>query len=189
NSSGQASFTVTNTVPEVVTYTATDTTDSITIIQTATVTFISPATTTSVAGAPNPSTFGQSVTITATVTSATGTPAGTVSFFDGITNCVTGSSLGSTGLTGGIGSINTSLGAGSHTITACYSPTDFHQPSHGSYSQDVNQATPSITWANPADIPYGTRLSNTQLNATASVPGAFVYSPAAGTILNAGSGQ
>ena len=48
---------------------------------------------------------------------------------------------------------------------------------------------PSITWANPADITYGTPLSGTQLNATASVSGAFVYVPPAGTILNAGNGQ
>jgi len=41
-------------------------------------------------------------------------------------------------------------------------------------------ATPVITWANPAAITYGTTLSGTQLNATASVPGAFVYTPAFG---------
>ncbi len=33
---------------------------------------------------------------------------------------------------------------------------------------------------------YGTALSATQLNATASVPGTFTYSPAAGTVLRAG---
>src|SRR6185437_2532952 len=44
-------------------------------------------------------------------------------------------------------------------------------------------------WANPAGISYGTVLSATQLNATASVPGTFVYSPAAGTVLPAGNGQ
>jgi len=49
--------------------------------------------------------------------------------------------------------------------------------------------TPTITWANPADITFGTALSGTQLNATASVDGTFVYSPPAGTILNAGAGQ
>jgi hypothetical protein len=49
------------------------------------------------------------------------------------------------------------------------------------------QATPAITWATPAAIPYGTALSSTQLNATSTVAGTFVYSPAAGAILNAGS--
>ena len=33
------------------------------------------------------------------------------------------------------------------------------------------------------------RASATQLNATASVPGTFVYTPAAGTVLNAGAAQ
>ena len=47
----------------------------------------------------------------------------------------------------------------------------------------VLKATPTITWATPADIVYGTALSATQLNATASVPGTFVYTPAAGTVL------
>ena len=48
------------------------------------------------------------------------------------------------------------------------------------------KTTPSITWATPAAITYGTVLSSTQLNASASVPGTFVYSPAAGTLLQAG---
>lgn len=41
----------------------------------------------------------------------------------------------------------------------------------------------------PTDITYGTALSGTQLNATANVPGSFVYSPASGTVLGAGNGQ
>src|SRR5208282_5027971 len=46
-----------------------------------------------------------------------------------------------------------------------------------------------ITWANSSSITYGTALSATQLDATASVAGTFVYTPAAGTVLHAGSGQ
>jgi len=45
--------------------------------------------------------------------------------------------------------------------------------------------TPTITWSSPADITYGTALGGSQLNAT-SIPGTFTYTPAAGTILNAG---
>jgi beta-glucanase (GH16 family) len=48
-------------------------------------------------------------------------------------------------------------------------------------------ATPVITWATPAGIVYGTALSATQLDATASVPGTFVYTPAAGAVLAVGS--
>ena len=51
----------------------------------------------------------------------------------------------------------------------------------------VAQATPTITWAAPAGIVYGTALSATQLDATSSVAGTFAYSPAAGTVLKAGS--
>jgi outer membrane protein assembly factor BamB len=51
-----------------------------------------------------------------------------------------------------------------------------------------------INWLNPASITYGTALSATQLGATAcdpvtaaAMPGIFAYSPAAGTVLNAGT--
>ena len=47
----------------------------------------------------------------------------------------------------------------------------------------VLKATSTITWSTPADITYGTALGATQLNATANVPGSFVYSPVAGTVL------
>ena len=49
------------------------------------------------------------------------------------------------------------------------------------------KSTPTISWAAPAAITYGTALSSTQLDATASVAGTFTYSPAAGTVLSAGS--
>jgi hypothetical protein len=52
----------------------------------------------------------------------------------------------------------------------------------------VKKAT-TITWANPADITYGTPLSSTQLDAAASVPGTFTYSPGAGAVLDAGYAQ
>src|SRR5262249_52175454 len=59
---------------------------------------------------------------------------------------------------------------------------------------NVLKATPVITWANPADITYGTALSGTQLNATVTGTGPapigpVTYSPAAGTVLDAGSHQ
>lgn len=52
-----------------------------------------------------------------------------------------------------------------------------------------NKQTPAITWNNPVDITYGTPLSGAQLNATASMPGTFQYTPTAGTLLNAGTHQ
>jgi CSLREA domain-containing protein len=53
----------------------------------------------------------------------------------------------------------------------------------------VAKATPTITWPNPADITYGTALSATQLDATASVPGTFSYTPGSGAVLGIGSNQ
>ncbi|PTY08330.1 hypothetical protein DB347_01735 [Opitutaceae bacterium EW11] len=53
----------------------------------------------------------------------------------------------------------------------------------------IVQATPTIVWAAPAPIVYGTPLGSAQLNATASVSGSFSYSPAAGVVLDAGNAQ
>ena len=54
----------------------------------------------------------------------------------------------------------------------------------------ATKATPVVTWANPADITYGTALGGTQLNATSGgVAGTFTYTPPAGTVLNAGANQ
>jgi hypothetical protein len=57
------------------------------------------------------------------------------------------------------------------------------------FNQDIGQAAPAIIWANPADITFGGALGATQLNASASVPGTFVYTPAAGTVLPVGNAQ
>ena len=51
----------------------------------------------------------------------------------------------------------------------------------------VNQETPAIAWPEPAPIAYGAALSATELNAAASVPGTFVYTPATGEVLAAGT--
>ena len=53
----------------------------------------------------------------------------------------------------------------------------------------ITQITPTITWPAPAAITFGSALSSIQLDATASVPGSFSYSPAAGTVLQAGANQ
>ena len=139
----------------------------------------------------NPSSAGDSVTFTATVlplNSASFVPGGTVTFTDGV-NVLGTPTLGA----GGIATVTTSaLTVGAHTISAVYSGDNiFATSSAPTVSQQVNAIVPVITWANPAAITYGTALSATQLNATAAnggvtVPGTFVYSPAAGAILNAG---
>jgi len=87
-------------------------------------------------------------------------------------------------------SAGTVLNAGTDTLNVVFTPTDAvdYTTATASVSIVVSQATPTITWANPAAITYGTALSATQLNATGSVPGTFVYTPAAGTIPTAGTG-
>jgi len=86
----------------------------------------------------------------------------------------------------------TLLGAGAgRALHVDFTPTDTVNYSLASkdVTINVNQATPIITWNNPADITYGTPLGPTQLNAAASVPGSFVYNPASGIVLNPGEGQ
>lgn len=86
---------------------------------------------------------------------------------------------------------HTVLPAGTHTLSAEFTPTDTSRYIGGTITVDivVGKATPVITWANPGSIMYGTALSATQLNATADVAGLFTYTPPSGTVLNAGVGQ
>jgi hypothetical protein len=91
----------------------------------------------------------------------------------------------------------TVLKAGANqTLSVLFTPTDTVDYSTATKSVAINvtQATPTINWAAPASITYGTALSATQLNATATfngttVAGTFAYMPASGTVLNAGAGQ
>jgi len=86
----------------------------------------------------------------------------------------------------------TKLNAGvGQTLLATFTPTDTTNYSTASKTVtiDVTKAAPVITWANPSSIVYGTLLSATQLNASASVPGELVYTPGAGIQLTAGVGQ
>jgi hypothetical protein len=78
--------------------------------------------------------------------------------------------------------LGTVLTAGSQTLTANFTPTDVadYTTATASVTLMVNQATPMVTWATPAAIVSGTALSAAQLDATASVPGTFVYTPALG---------
>jgi DNA-binding beta-propeller fold protein YncE len=49
------------------------------------------------------------------------------------------------------------------------------------------KAVPTITWATPSAITYGTPLSASQLDASSTVSGSFTYTPALGTVLAAGT--
>jgi hypothetical protein len=86
----------------------------------------------------NSAVFGQSVTLTANVTSGAGTPTGTVTFFDGSTPIGTTQTLSN-----GSASINiSSLPTGSDTITAAYSgDSNFTNVTSGNFTQTINQST------------------------------------------------
>ena len=84
------------------------------------------------------------------------------------------------------------LGVNSSPYVVTYSyagDSTFSSASDSSTTLSVTKVTPNITWNNPDDITYGTSLSGTQLDASADVAGSFAYSPSAGTVLNAGTGQ
>jgi len=122
--------------------------------------------------APNPSVFGQSVVVTATVSAAApgaGTPTGAVSFSDGSTN------LGSANLSNGLASFTLSaLAIGSHSITASYAGDTNFNSSSSTLAQTVNKAataTALSSSANPSTI-------NQSVTFTATVS---VVAPGAGT--------
>src|SRR4029079_15326841 len=86
----------------------------------------------------------------------------------------------------------TVLNAGANqTLSVSFTPTDAANYTGATATTTITvlKASATITWTAPADITYGTALSTTQLSATANVPGTFVYSPVAGTVLNAGANQ
>ena len=80
---------------------------------------VNAATTTTLTATPNPSRFGQGVTLTATVVPvapATGVPAGVVTFRDGLATIGTAT----LGVTGSASIVVSTLAAGSHSLTAVY---------------------------------------------------------------------
>jgi hypothetical protein len=85
--------------------------------------------------------------------------------------------------------LGTVLGAGTQSLSVTFTPTD--TASYASVTKTetltVNKAMPVITWLVPAAITPETALSATQLDATASVPGMFVYTPSLGTMLSIGT--
>jgi hypothetical protein len=73
-------------------------------------------------------------------------------------------------------------------LTSCSSaPSNANQSSSGTSQPTAAKATPVITWSAPAAIMNSTPLSAAQLDATANVPGTFVYTPASGSVLTVGT--
>src|SRR5262249_31298200 len=124
------------------------------------------ASTTTLGSSANPSTFGASVTFTATVTGTGATPTGTVTFKDGATSLGTGTLNGSGQATVTI----STLAAGSHSITAAYG---------GAATYAARTSSPLAQTANPAS-------SSTSVNASSN-PATF-GNPVTFTATVAGSG-
>jgi parallel beta-helix repeat protein len=118
-------------------------------------------TTTALTSAPNPSTFGQTVTFTATVAApqSTTTPTGTVTFMDGATT------LGSAPLsTSDVAQFSTAALAGdSHNITAVYGgSTNDNKSTSNTVVQIVNINTAAIDLTaspNPAQVGQAVTLT------------------------------
>jgi hypothetical protein len=98
-------------------------------------------TTTGLISSLNPSSYGSSVTFTATVTGSSGTPTGAVTFKDGSTTLGTGT------LSGGTTTYTTSsLSVGSHSITAVYEgDSSFNTSTSSTLTQTVNTASTATT--------------------------------------------
>lgn len=99
--------------------------------------------------------------------------------------CATASVQGSFEYNPGLGAV---LAAGEHKLAVGFTPSDLsdYVGSHCSVSMKVMKATPSIAWPTPDPVADGAALTAKQLNATAPVPGTFVYTPASGDTLAPG---
>ncbi len=95
---------------------------------------------------------GQSVTLTANVSSINGTPGGNVTFYDGST------SLGTAALSSGKATLTTSsLSGGSHSLTATYAGSaSFYSSTSAALSQTVGWATTTaLTTSLPSGSVFG----------------------------------
>ncbi len=88
--------------------------------------------------------------------------------------------------------VTTVLNAGTAiSLQVTFFPTDSFNYLQATKTVKINvwKITPQMLWSNPADIPAGTPLGNSQLNANANVAGSYLYQPQAGTVLDTGSNQ
>ncbi|MBI3409431.1 MAG: Ig-like domain repeat protein [Planctomycetes bacterium] len=145
---------------------------------------------TAVASSPNPSSFGQSVTLTATVTatdSAAGVPTGSVTFKDGATILASGIVLDGTGHASFSSS---ALGVGSHTITASFTGTNNWQDSSGNTSQLVQDGTSTTVTSSPNPSVFAQAVTFTATitaaDAGAGVPVGTVTFTEGATVLASG---
>src|SRR6185503_18705768 len=87
------------------------------------------------------------------------------------------------------GSSNAPVNAGTYDVVANYEGSTNYTAESATAVITIGKATPTLSWSSPTAIVYGAALGGSQLNAAATAPGTFVYSPAAGTVLSAGNNR
>jgi uncharacterized repeat protein (TIGR03803 family) len=132
------------------------------------------ATSTALTSSLNPSTYGQPVTLTATVSSVGPTPTGTVTFKNG------SKSLGSATLSGGVAKITKStLPAGTLTITATYNGDTANAKSTSpALTQVVNKATSTtaiVSSVNPSNVGQTVKFTATVTSPTTKPTGTVTF--------------
>jgi Bacterial Ig-like domain (group 3) len=133
------------------------------------------ATATGISSSANPSTYGQPVTFTATVTSSSGTPTGTVRFM------MSGTLMGTATLTGGVATFaKTFQGVATKSITAVYlGNAAFTGSSSSVLSQAVGQATTTVGLTpsqNPATVGQPVIFTATVASSSGTPTGKVVFS-------------
>src|SRR5437870_4882729 len=145
-------------------------------------------TTTALTSSVNPSKFGQSVTLTATVSitspgsAAVANPSGTMNFYDGATSIGTGTL--STGVSGTTASMSTySLAVGTHSITASYAgDANYNSSSPSPRSQEVNKADTTTTLASSANPSVSGQSVSFTATVSVSSPGTTLVAFPSGTV-------
>ncbi len=120
------------------------------------------------AASPNPSTFGEMVTVTATVTSGDGTPSGSVTFYDGAASLGVGALDGS----GQASFSAAALSGGSHSFTAAYEgDASFAASISDALTQTVNAAATTVALTSDIALTtYGQPVTFTAVSSAAGTP-------------------
>jgi hypothetical protein len=169
---GTFAFTTPSTAPGVgtaaqgVTFTPTDTTNYTSTTTTVNVTVVKATPTITVVPTASGITYGQTLA-SSTLSGGTASTTGTFTFTTTSTA--------------------PNAGTAAQGVTFTPSSTANYNAATTTVNVTVAKATPTITWATPSAITFGTALSATQLNATGSIAGAITYSPASGSIPSVGT--
>jgi hypothetical protein len=144
------------------------------------------ASTLALSSSSDPSTFGASVTFSASASSAAGTPTGSISFMDGSTQ------LASVALnSNGVAAFSTStLATGAHSITAVYSgDANFTGSASTALTQTVNKAASAVALSSSSDpsifgafVTFSASVSDTSAGSTGTPTGMVAFHDGTSTL-------